>query len=84
MRVLHIINSIELGGAESFLLRLIQAQEKLGYTCFVLLLNPQKNDVSYYKYWKENSSFTELNLFKDKTSFFSKNLYNKFLDFLKI
>ena len=39
MRVLHIINSIELGGAESFLLRLIQAQEKLGYTCFLLLLN---------------------------------------------
>ena len=75
MRVLHIINSIELGGAESFLLRLIQAQEKLGYTCFLLLLNPQKNDLFYYKYWKENSSFTELNLFKDKTSFFSKNLY---------
>lgn len=75
MRVLHIINSIELGGAESFLLRLIQAQEKLGYTCFVLLLNPQKNDVSYYKYWKENSSFIELYLFKDKTSFFSKTLY---------
>ena len=75
MRVLHIINSIELGGAESFLLRLIQAQEKLGYTCFLLLLNPQKNDLFYYKYWKENSSFTELNLFKDETSFFSKNLY---------
>lgn len=75
MRVLHIINSVELGGAESFLLRLIQAQEKLGYTCFLLLLNPQKNDLSYYKYWKENSSFTELNLFKDETSFFSKNLY---------
>ncbi len=53
LNVLHVINSLEIGGAETFLLRLITQQKKEGHTPFLLVINPQNNDARFEEKWKK-------------------------------
>ena len=53
MRVLHVINSIEIGGAENFLLRLMKAKSEKNYNLYLLIINPIQNDKKYYEFWKK-------------------------------
>lgn len=75
MRVLHVINSIEIGGAENFLLRLMQAQQKRGYSLFLLIISPDNNDLKYYEFWKRKCDFQEVHTFKEPVSLKFKILF---------
>ncbi|MBI1837989.1 MAG: glycosyltransferase family 4 protein [Flavobacteriia bacterium] len=52
MKVLFVINSLEIGGAETFLLRLLkQFDENKKVKAFLYILSPEKNDTEFAKYF---------------------------------
>lgn len=75
MRVLHVINSIEIGGAETFLLRLIQQQQQLGYSCAVLVLDETNNDSTFLDYWKLKSGVAFVSKYKEAVDFKMRIIY---------
>ena len=72
LNILHVINSLEIGGAETFLLRLIKAQIKTGHNVSLLIISPSSNDplfeVEWVKVlrdkihtkWNENTTFSPI------------------------
>ncbi len=83
MNILHVINSVAVGGAETFLLRLIQNQESKGNTCFVLISYPNGNEIDYFDYWKNNSNVTFIYPYKESINLKMRILY-KFNTLVKI
>lgn len=84
MNILHVINSIAVGGAETFLLRLIQNQESKGNTCFVLIVFPNGNEIDYFDYWKKTSNVTFFYPYKEPVNLKMRALYqlNKLMKML--
>ncbi|MFA7273195.1 MAG: glycosyltransferase family 4 protein [Crocinitomicaceae bacterium] len=55
MRILHVINCIEIGGAETFLLRLINELENQGHVNFLMTLTPENNNQALLTQFTEHS-----------------------------
>jgi glycosyltransferase involved in cell wall biosynthesis len=53
LNILHVINSLEIGGAETFLLRLIKEQVKVGHKVFLIIANPSANDKQFEVEWRK-------------------------------
>jgi glycosyltransferase involved in cell wall biosynthesis len=51
LNILHVINSLEIGGAETFLLRLIKEQVDVGHKVFLLVVTPAENDKRFEVEW---------------------------------
>ena len=51
MTILHVINAIRIGGAETFLLRLVKELEKQGHKSLILTFRPHKNEADFYEYF---------------------------------
>lgn len=59
MNVLFVINSLDIGGAETFLLRLLKEFDRTKKVkTYLFLLNPEKNDRSFTNYFLKESSTT--------------------------
>ena len=50
MRILHVINCIEIGGAETFLLRLMKELENQGHVNFLMTLSHEQNSMARAAY----------------------------------
>jgi glycosyltransferase involved in cell wall biosynthesis len=75
LRILHVINSIDVGGAETFLLRLIQSQESNGDTIFVLIVFPEKNNIDYFNHWTKSSNVKYIYPYKEPIDLKMRFLY---------
>ena len=56
MRILHVINCIEIGGAETFLLRLIKELENQGHINFLMTLSHEQNNQTLLAQFLKNSN----------------------------
>ncbi len=72
MKILFVINSLELGGAETFLLRLInELREKFGVKPFLYELNPHSNNIEFRENFISISQVVILPNFEEKEGFLS-------------
>lgn len=58
MNILFVINYLEIGGAETFLLRLIKELKTSGVKPYLFLLAPEKNNPTFAKYFLEETRVT--------------------------
>jgi glycosyltransferase involved in cell wall biosynthesis len=56
MRILHVINCIEIGGAETFLLRLMKELENQGHVNFLMTLSHEQNNKDLLAQFLKNSN----------------------------
>ena len=70
MKILFVINSLELGGAETFLLRLInELREKYGVKPFLYEVNPHSNNIAFRENFISSSQAVILPNFEEKEGF---------------
>lgn len=75
MRILHVINCIEIGGAETFLLRLLKELENQGHTNFLMTLEPDQNNADLMNNFLKETKTTVLPVYKTKETFFTQFMY---------
>lgn len=77
LNVLFIINSLEIGGAETFLLRLIKELSNTNkINPYLFVLSPEKNDVKFETYFYKETHVQLIPKYK-KTSGLKDELYGK-------
>jgi len=76
MNVLFVINSLEIGGAETFLMRLMGKLNSQNHRCFLYVLEPKKKNASFERAFFEETKAT---LIKDPTAHnsFQAFIFNK-------
>jgi glycosyltransferase involved in cell wall biosynthesis len=77
MRILHVINYIEIGGAETFLLRLMKELENQGHDNFLMTLSHEQNNQALLEQFLKNSN-TKILIKKQPESKFKSFISYKF------
>jgi glycosyltransferase involved in cell wall biosynthesis len=77
MRILHVINCIEIGGAETFLLRLMKELENQGHDNFLMTLSHEQNNQALLEQFLKNSN-TKILIKKQPESKFKSFIIYKF------
>ncbi len=74
--ILFVINSIELGGAETFLLRLIkELREQFSINPFLYELKPSEKNSEFKRYFIKETAVTLLSPYNQETNFLSQILW---------
>lgn len=64
MTILHVINAIRIGGAETFLLRLVKELEKQGNKSLILTFRPHKNEQDFFEYFTSQTNAVMIEHYK--------------------
>lgn len=64
MTILHVINAIRIGGAETFLLRLVKELEKQGHKSLILTFRPHKNEQDFFEYFTSQTNAVMIEHYK--------------------
>lgn len=71
MNVLFVINKLELGGAETFLLRLVNSLKKeFGVTPFLYCVEPTSSNLNFEQYFLDETGILKISTYQNPTGIF--------------
>jgi glycosyltransferase involved in cell wall biosynthesis len=93
MTILHVINAIRIGGAETFLLRLVKELERKGHKSLILTFRPHKNELDFLDFFSNQTNATIISHYQTPKSInwilqklngvtkrlFGKEFYNNYI-----
>jgi glycosyltransferase involved in cell wall biosynthesis len=72
MNILFVINKLELGGAETFLLRLVKSlKEEFGIMPFLYCVEPSKGNLNFEKYFLDETRIIKISTYRNPTGIFN-------------